>query len=237
MNSEMWLRHCSSPGDRNLYDFGSKGPSIAEHAIKPVFLIDSCCSIADDGPFSAINTIPVKKWTVTPSTLAAEVDVMAESTVRQRFDYSLSVAEMAIYSALAVLLSLTILAALASACKLLLDSVIHWTVATQTLRVLNELLIVLMLAEILHTVRISIRSHVLVTEPFLVVGLIASIRRILVISLEMATLGRELVWTSDSTQVFRSSMIELGLLGLLVLVLVFSITLLRRYPPANVKDA
>ena len=57
MNSEMWLRHCSSPCDRNLYDFGSSGPSIAEHAIKPVFLIASCCSIADDGPFSAINTI------------------------------------------------------------------------------------------------------------------------------------------------------------------------------------
>jgi hypothetical protein len=162
---------------------------------------------------------------------------MAESTVRHRFDYSLSVAEMAIYCALAVLLSLTILAALASACKLLLDSVIHWTVATQTLRVLNELLIVLMLAEILHTVRISIRSHVLVTEPFLVVGLIASIRRILVISLEMATLGKELVWTSDSRQVFRSSMIELGLLGLIVLVLVFSITLLRRYPAAYAKDS
>src|ERR1700730_16643603 len=215
MNSEMWLRHCSSPGDRNLYDFGSSGPSIAEHAIKPVFLIDSCCSIADDGPFSAISTIPVKKWTATPATLAAGVDTMAESTVRQRFDYSLSVAEMAIYSALAVLLSLTILAALASACKLLLDSVIHWTVATQTLRVLNELLIVLMLVD----------------------GLIASIRRILVISLEMATLGKELVWTSDSTQVFRSSMIELGLLGLLVLVLVFSITLLRRNPAAHAKDS
>jgi len=30
------------------------------------------------------------------------------------------------------------------------DSIIHWTVATQTLRVLNELLIVLMLAEILR---------------------------------------------------------------------------------------
>jgi hypothetical protein len=43
-----------------------------------------------------------------------------------------------------------------------------------------------MLVEILHTVRISIRSHVLVTEPFLVIGLIASIRRMLVISLELA---------------------------------------------------
>jgi len=54
-------------------------------------------------------------------------------------------------------------------------------VAAQTLKVLNQLLIVLMLVEILHTVRISIRAHVLVTEPFLVVALIASIRRILVI--------------------------------------------------------
>ena len=80
---------------------------------------------------------------------------MAESTVRRRLDDSLGVIEMGIYSVLAGLLSLTILAALASACKLLLDSVIHWTVATQTLRVLNELLIVLMVTEILHTVRIS----------------------------------------------------------------------------------
>jgi hypothetical protein len=173
-----------------------------------------------------------RRW----ATQAAEIDVMAESTVRGRVDDSLGVVEMGIYSVLAVLLSITILAALASASKLLLDSVIHWTVATQTLRVLNELLIVLMLAEILHTVRISIRSHVLVTEPFLVVGLIASIRRILVISLEMATLGKELTWTGDNARVFRASMIELGLLSLLVLVLVFSITLLRRYPPA-VKNA
>ena len=86
-----------------------------------------------------------------------------------------------------------------------------------------------MLVEILHTVRISIRSHVLVTEPFLVVGLIASIRRMLVISLEMAT--REANWSNQGESVFRSSMIELGLLGLLVFVLVFSITLVRRYPP------
>jgi len=164
---------------------------------------------------------------------------MAQSTLRHRLDDSLGATEMGIYAVLALLLSATILAAIASACKLLFDSVIHWTVATQTLRVLNELLIVLMLAEILHTVRISIRSHVLVTEPFLVVGLIASIRRILVISLEMATLGRESTWTSDNSVVFRNSMIELGLLSLLVLVLVFSITQLRRYPPAEgvAKDA
>jgi hypothetical protein len=91
-----------------------------------------------------------------------------------------------------------------------------------------------MLVEILHTVRISIRSHVLVTEPFLVVGLIASIRRILVITLEAATLTKEGAWaTEGASDIFHSSMIELGLLGLLVLVLVISITLLRRYASAS----
>jgi len=81
-------------------------------------------------------------------------------------------------------------------------------------------------------VRISIRSHILVIEPFLVVGLIASIRRILVITLEAAALTKEGHWVSEgASEVFRASMIELGLLGALVLVLVFAITLLRRYAP------
>jgi hypothetical protein len=73
--------------------------------------------------------------------------------------------------------------------------------------------------------------HVLVTEPFLVVGLIASIRRILVISLEIATLTKEATWSNKGASIFRASMIELGLIGALVFVLVFSIAPLRRYPP------
>ncbi len=161
---------------------------------------------------------------------------MAEGRLRHRFDEYLGKAEVAIHSILAVMLSVTAFAAIATAGNMLWDGFRHWTIAAQTLRVLNELLIVLMLVEILHTVRISIRSHVLVTEPFLVVGLIASIRRILVISLEMATLTKEGNWSSDGASIFRAAMIELGLLGLLVLVLVFSITLLRRYPPTS-KDS
>jgi uncharacterized membrane protein (DUF373 family) len=108
----------------------------------------------------------------------------------------------------------------------------HWSATSETLLVLDELLFVLMLVEILHTVRISIRSHVLVTEPFLVVGLIASIRRILVVTLEAATLTKEGAWTTEGASgIFHSSMIELGLLGVLILVLVVSITILRRYAP------
>ena len=102
---------------------------------------------------------------------------MAEGRLRHRFDEYLGKAEVAIYSILAAMLSVTAFATIATAGNMLWDGFRHWTIAAQTLRVLNELLIVLMLVEILHTVRISIRSHVLVTEPFLVVGLIASIRR------------------------------------------------------------
>src|SRR6266849_6937513 len=159
---------------------------------------------------------------------------MVEDRFRHYFGNHLGKAEVAIYTILAVLLSVTALAAIASAGKLLWDGISHWTIANETFRVLDQLLVVLMLVEILHTVRISIRSHILVTEPFLVVVLIASIRRILVITLEAATLTKEGAWATEGANgIFRYSMIELGLLGLLVLVLVVSITLLRRYAPAE----
>jgi hypothetical protein len=157
---------------------------------------------------------------------------MAEEKVRNHFGDYLSTAEVVIYSVLAVLLFITALATIANAGKMLWEGLGHWTIATETLRVLDQLLVVLMLVEILHTVRISIRSHFLVTEPFLVVGLIASIRRILVITLEAATLTKGGTWSTEGASIFRASMIELGLLGLLILILVFSITLLRRFAPS-----
>jgi hypothetical protein len=45
---------------------------------------------------------------------------------------------------------------------------------------------------------------VLVTEPFLVIGLIASIRRMLVISLELATLTKQGAWSSEGASLFRA---------------------------------
>jgi uncharacterized membrane protein (DUF373 family) len=116
---------------------------------------------------------------------------MGEDKLRRHFDYYLGKTEIVIYSVLAVLLAVTAFVTIATAGQILWIGLSHWTVAAQTLGVLNQLLIMLMLVEILHTVRISIRSHVLVTRPFLVVGLIASIRRILVITLEAATLTRK----------------------------------------------
>jgi hypothetical protein len=42
---------------------------------------------------------------------------------------------------------------------------------------------------------------------------------------------KEGAWPKEADDIFRSSMIELGLLGLLIFLLVYSITLVRRYPP------
>ena len=142
-------------------------------------------------------------------------------------------AEVLIYYVVAVLLSLSAAAAIAYAGVTLWKGLVNWTIATETLRVLDQLLVVLMLVEILHTIRISIRSHILfAAEPFLVVGLIASIRRVLIISLELTNLTRDGRWSIDGSSIFHASMIELGLLVILIPVLVFSITLLRRKAPA-----
>ncbi len=158
---------------------------------------------------------------------------MVEGPLRHNFGDYLGKAEVAIYAALAVLLFATALVGIASASGLLWDGVRHGAMTVQTLQVLDQLLVVLMLVEILHTVRVSIHSHLLVTEPFLVVGLIASIRRILVITLAAAKMTQEGSWSIQGASIFRASMLELGLLGLLILILVFCITLLRRHAPSS----
>jgi hypothetical protein len=70
-------------------------------------------------------------------------------------------------------------------------------------------------------VKVSFREHALVPEPFLVVGLIAATRRILVVTAEFA----HLVDQSDAA--FSKAMIEAGVLTLMVLVLVASLRMLR----------
>ncbi len=60
------------------------------------------------------------------------------------------------------------------------------------------------------------------------VGLIASIRRILVITLESSKITQGGSWTDANEQQFRTSMTELGVLAMLILVMVASIYLLRR---------
>ena len=153
--------------------------------------------------------------------------------LRGRSEEYLTIIEVAIYAILGILLSATGVLTLAASGRLLWTGLRDWTISSGAFQILDQLLLVLMVVEILHTVRTSIKSHTLVTEPFLVVGLIASIRRMLVITLEAADLIKEGSWTKGGESVFRASMLELALLGVLILILVFSITLLRRSEPGQ----
>jgi uncharacterized membrane protein (DUF373 family) len=136
--------------------------------------------------------------------------------------------ENAVYAALGVLLSITALLALGSAAVLLWDALRDWSTTTAIFAVIDRLLLVFMLIEILHTIRTSIQARTLTCEPFLIVALIASIRRVLVITLQSSEVTREAVWTPEHEMLFRSTMLELVVLGVLILVTVGSIWLLRR---------
>ncbi len=91
--------------------------------------------------------------------------------------------------------------------------------------VVDHLLLVLVLVEILHTVRQSIEARELQAEPFLIVGLIATVRRILLVTLETSDAGMAPGGVAEN---FAHNMIELGVLAGLTAVLVASIFVARR---------
>jgi uncharacterized membrane protein (DUF373 family) len=55
---------------------------------------------------------------------------------------------------------------------------------TTMLALLDSLLLVFIVTELIHTVRAVIDQRVLVAEPFLIVGIVAAIRRLVVVSAE-----------------------------------------------------
>ena len=66
-------------------------------------------------------------------------------------------------------------------------------------------------------------------RPFLIVGIMASIRRVLVITMQAAKMAEQgQPQAGEVVAAFRNTMLELGLLGILTLIFVFSIYLLRR---------
>jgi uncharacterized membrane protein (DUF373 family) len=88
---------------------------------------------------------------------------------------------------------------------------------------LDRTLLVLMLVELLYTVQVSFREHTLLPEPFLIVGLIAATRRILVVTAEFSMADK-----GGAPERFRDAMIEIALLTLMTVALVASLLMLRR---------
>jgi hypothetical protein len=102
------------------------------------------------------------------------------------------------------------------------SSLANGTIAQRVIEILDRILLVLLIVELLYTVQVSFREHTLVPEPFLIVGLIAAIRRILILTAEFP----KLLEKGDAA--FRNGMVELGLLAFLVVALVGSIVLVQK---------
>ncbi|MBE7219628.1 MAG: hypothetical protein INR64_14240 [Caulobacteraceae bacterium] len=100
--------------------------------------------------------------------------------------------------------------------------------------VVDHLLLVLMLVEILHTVRQSIEARELQAEPFLIVGLIATVRRILLVTLMSSDAS---MTPQGAEHDFSHNMIELGVLAGLTAVLIGSLFVARHSRRAHDEGA
>ena len=136
--------------------------------------------------------------------------------------------EHVVYAAIGCLLAAGAVLALVGAAITLWRGLGDWTGTGTTLEIIDRLLFVLLLTEILHTVRASIRTGGLTCSPFLIVGVIASIRRVLVITLQTSEATKPGAPAAAAQAIVQTSMFELTVLGGLILILVVSLYLLNR---------
>ena len=139
---------------------------------------------------------------------------------RQRLaDRVLSMFEDALYWAIAVVLvagSVALLVAQFNTMFRLRSA----SASTVMLEILDGLLLIFIFVELLYAVRACLRSHEIVAEPFLIVGILAAIKEIVVLSVEAATL-------LEKGPEFSRAVVEIGVLGAVVLVLALAAFVLR----------
>ena len=130
--------------------------------------------------------------------------------------------EVGLYAAVGALLGVAAVLVLAGAVGGLYSDVSHRRGAVSIgVTILDRVLLALIVAELVYTLRLVLRTHQVVAEPFLVIGLIAVVRRILVVTAQLETL-------SISGRALTNNLLELGLLSVLTLALAVALYLVRR---------
>lgn len=87
--------------------------------------------------------------------------------------------------------------------------------------VLDRVLLTLIIAELVYTLRFVLRTHEIAVEPFLFIGLIAVVRRILIVTAQFER-------PPAGGRALTNLLLELGLLGFLALTLSLAVYLVRR---------
>ncbi len=123
------------------------------------------------------------------------------------------------YLAIALALSVPIVMLVFSAAMSMLE-VSEAGVPETTLAVLDRVLLAFIFVELINTVRVTLRERgIFIAEPFLLVGLIAVVRRILLLTAEIER---------ASAEEFQNMVIELGVMTGLVIVLTVALYFTRR---------
>jgi uncharacterized membrane protein (DUF373 family) len=87
--------------------------------------------------------------------------------------------------------------------------------------VLDRVLLALIVGELLYTLRFVVRTHEIAVEPFLYIGLIAVVRRILIVTAQLER-------GTPSGRALTNILLEFGTLGLLVPALAAAVFLVSR---------
>ena len=133
-----------------------------------------------------------------------------------------AVVEDVVYVGLGVLLGGSSLVLLVSGLIIFWQNLLAGSLTTNMVILLDRVLLILLVVELLYTVQVSFREHALIPEPFLLVGLIAAIRRVLVLTAEFAQV-------QDKPEVvFKHFIVELVVLTFLIITLVVSLMMLRK---------
>lgn len=145
----------------------------------------------------------------------------SDETVARPADRVLRFAENAVYAAAGALLLFGAVAILVVVCYDLVKHVDEG-VRDAIADALDGLLLAFILLELLAGIRATMKERKLVAEPFLVVGIIASIKEIVLVTLSTQdTRGKD-------GEAFQDAMIEVSVLGMLVLVLALAGYFVRR---------
>jgi hypothetical protein len=150
--------------------------------------------------------------------------------VRERISQWFGRVEDVVYVGLGVVLAGSALVLLGAAAWGFGQDLLAGELPEKMIALLDRVLLIVMVVEVLYTVQVSFRERVLVPEPFLIVGLIAATRRILLLTAEFSK------FIESGQGAFRNAMTELGLLTVLIVALVGSIVLLRKRHPEAVAE-
>ena len=147
-------------------------------------------------------------------------EMAPEPYYKRVFSGILDAFERLAYMAIALALSVPIVMLVISAAVMMLE-VSEVGVLETVLGVLDRLLLAFIFVELIDTIRVTLRERgIFIAEPFLLVGLIAVVRRILLL-----TAGLE---QAASTEQFQNMLIELGVMTGLVIVLTIALYFSRR---------